>query len=215
VYDAVLFDMDGVLLTGRHTDRSVYEATAERVLAGYDHPDPAPELVEAFVSPNSADAFRASAEDHGLPAEAAWADRERVASELEAERIRAGEREPFPDVGALDALDTVGVVSNNRQETVAFAVEHLGIDADVAVGREPTLEGYERLKPEPYYVAAALSEIDAEDALYVGDRYTDAAAAHAAGAAAALVDRPGMDAGEPVADPEYEVDSLNEVAELA
>ncbi len=214
MYDAVLFDMDGVLLTGRHTDRSVYETAAERVLANHDHANPSPELLDAFVSPDSAETFRTKAEDAGLPAEAVWADRERVASELEAERIRAGEREPFPDVAALDALDSVGVVSNNRQETVSFAVDHLGIGAEVAVGREPTLEGFERLKPDPHYLDGALTEMDAERALYVGDRYSDVVAAHDAGADAALLDRPGLDPGAVVADPEHRIDTLGSVPEL-
>lgn len=214
MYDAVLFDMDGVLLTGRHTDPAVYETAAERVLAAHGHADPSPELLDAFVSPDSAEAFRARAEDAGLPAEAVWRDRERAASELEAERIRGERREPYPDVDALDELGSVGVVSNNRHETVAFAVNHLEIDADVALGREPTLAGFERLKPDPHYLDAALAEIGPEKALYVGDRYSDVVAAHEAGVDAALLDRPDIDPGEAAAEPEHRIDSLEDVPEL-
>jgi len=214
VYDAVLFDMDGVLLTGRHTDPAVYERAAERVLDTRGISDPPADLVEAFISPGTADAFRAAAERYELPADDVWAARERVASELEAERIAAGEREPFPDIGALDALPSLGVVSNNRQQTVSFTVDHLSLDAAVAVGRDPTLAGFERLKPDPYYVLSALDTLAVESVLYVGDRYTDVAAAHAAGADAALLDRPGLDAGEALAQPEHVVDSLDAVPEL-
>jgi hypothetical protein len=35
-YDAVLFDMDGVLLTGEHTPGSVYRSAIEAVLADFD-----------------------------------------------------------------------------------------------------------------------------------------------------------------------------------
>jgi HAD superfamily hydrolase (TIGR01549 family) len=213
-YDAVCFDMDGVLLRGRHTDPAIYETAAERVLAEHGLSDPPETLRAAVADPDSIPAFRSAVTEHGLAPEQVWAARERAASEIEAEHIVAGRREPYPDVEALADLDApLGVVSNNRHATVERAVEHLGLDAAAAVGRDPTLDGYDRLKPDPHYLERALAALDTECPLYVGDRYTDVVAAHAAGAEAALIERPGIDPGEGP-DPEHVVAGLEEVLDL-
>lgn len=213
-YDAFCFDMDGVLLRGRHTDPAIYETAADRVLAARGVSDPSDALRAAVANPNSAVSFRTTVTDHGLAPDQIWSAREREASEIEGERIASGGREPYPDVEALADLDVpIGVVSNNRHATVEFAVEHLGLDAAAAVGRDPTLDGYSRLKPDPHYLERALVEVGAERPLYVGDRHTDVAAAHAAGAEAALIERPEIDPGEGP-DPEHVIEGLDEVADL-
>jgi HAD superfamily hydrolase (TIGR01549 family) len=213
-YDAFCFDMDGVLLRGRHTDPAVYETAADRVLADRGVRDPPEALRAAVADPDSIPAFRSAVAEHDLAPERVWAARERAASEIEGEHIAAGRREPYPDVDALHDLDaSIGVVSNNRHATVEVAVEHLGLDVAAAVGRDPTLDGYGRLKPDPHYLDRALAAVGAERALYVGDRYTDVAAAHAAGAEAALLERPELDPGEGP-DPEHVVEGLDEVVDL-
>lgn len=213
-YDAFCFDMDGVLLRGRHTDPAVYETAADRVLAARGVSDPSEALRAAVADPNSALSFRTTVTDHGLAPDQVWSARERAASEIEGEHIAAGRREPHPDVEALEELDApIGVVSNNRHATVELAVEHLGLDAATVVGRDPTLDGYGRLKPDPHYLERAITEVGAERPLYVGDRYTDVAAAHAADAEAALVERPEIDPGEGP-DPEHVIAGLDEVVDL-
>ncbi|MFB6136586.1 MAG: HAD family hydrolase [Halobacteriaceae archaeon] len=219
-YDAVVFDMDGVLVTGRHTDPAVYEAAVEAALAERGvAADADGETVSTLAKPDGAEQFRAACADLGVPADELWAEREARASELENERIAAGERALYDDVDALEDLPAdraLGVVSNNRHATVEFVVDHFGLDRfGAAYGRDPTLEGFRRLKPDPHYVERALADLGATPsaALYVGDRRTDVQAAYNAGCDAALLDRPDVVPGEGP-DPTHRVDSLADLRAL-
>jgi HAD superfamily hydrolase (TIGR01549 family) len=207
---AFLFDMDGVLLRGRNTDPAVYETAAERVLESLDADVEA--VPAAFRDPSSAAEFSDACEQLGVPATKAWRRREQVASEIENETIADGEREAYDDAWTLNEFESpVGVVSNNRHETVSFVVEHLGIDAAVAIGRDPTLPGYKRRKPDSHYLDRALSRLGSRDAVYVGDRYSDVRAARDAGVEAVLLDRDG-DTGETgTPEPDRRVRSLTEL----
>jgi phosphoglycolate phosphatase-like HAD superfamily hydrolase len=212
-YDAICFDMDGVLLTGSHTDRSVYRQAAAATLADfgaeYDGQPPMD-----LVDPDTVADVRAMCDELEIPPAAVWAYRERAATTVENERIVAGDRTPFQDTPALDSLDCpVGVVSNNRHGTVRFVVEHFGLPASVVRGRFPTLDEFGRLKPDPHLLSWVLDRLDAADVLFVGDRLSDVAAAHRAGVDAALLTR----GGEPPSgkhEPEHHVDSLEAVLDI-
>ena len=53
-----------------------------------------------------------------------------------------------------------------------------------------TVESLERKKPNTHYVERALSDLDADAALYVGDSESDVVAADRAGLDSAFVRRP-------------------------
>jgi phosphoglycolate phosphatase-like HAD superfamily hydrolase len=93
MYDAVVFDMDGVLLTGYHTNRDVYREAARETLSAFDadadgagdgtgDADPP----SALVDPDDAADGRRVCERYDLPPAAAWAYREGVSTELENRR---------------------------------------------------------------------------------------------------------------------------------
>lgn len=211
-YDAIYLDMDGVLLAGYHTDRSVYRQAAAATVADFGGEyGGAPPM--DLVDPDTVADVRAICDELSLPTAAAWAYRERAATTIENERIVAGDRTVFPDTAALDALECpVGVVSNNRHGTVRFVVEHFGLPATVVRGRFPTLAEFGRLKPDPHLLSWAVDRLDAEDVLFVGDRRTDVEAAHRAGIDAALLSRDGDPSdGDP--EPEHHIESLEEVVE--
>jgi putative hydrolase of the HAD superfamily len=102
---------------------------------------------------------------------------------------------------ALPALDEmrrhglrVGLVSNGQRDLAEFA-EHHGLDVDVTVGS--TAHG--RIKPHPSIFETALAALDVEpdEAVMVGDSYTDdVEGARALGIRAILVDRDGAHPGE-------------------
>lgn len=228
-YDAIVFDMDGVLLTGYHTDPAVYrEAVREALLdfeaASMDRADMSVEsadmlvdLADAFVDPADSGPVRQACDALEVPADAFWAYREHAATVIENQDIAAGEREPFPDTTVLASLDPaagIGVVSNNRHGTVRFVVEHFGWSAhvDAVQGRHPTLDGYDRMKPDPYYLDRALDSLGAEPGatLYVGDRRSDVETADRAGTDVALLARDGAAPDAPP-DPTYIVESLEEL----
>ncbi|MFW6017259.1 MAG: HAD family hydrolase [Halapricum sp.] len=215
VYETLLFDMDGVLLTGYHTDRDVYRQAAAATLAdfGTDYAgDPPPGLVD----PDDIAEVRTTCDDLGLPAAPAWAYRERAATTLENERIVAGDRVPFADTSVLSELadsHSIAVVSNNRQGTVRFAADHFGWPVEVARGRYPTLSEYGKLKPDAHLLQWTLDRLGVEQALFVGDRRTDIEAARRVGIDAALLSRDGdVPDGNP--EPTHHVESLLELPDL-
>lgn len=219
MYDALLFDMDGVLLAGRGTDSALYHEATRAVFAdaGVEVPDG---LLDEH--PGSHEAVLAAADGAGLDTDAFWAARESTVSDLEHERLAAGDRAPYDDVAVLDDLATdhrLGVVSNNRQKTVEFVADWAGFaDAVSALtGRAPTVEGYERQKPDPHYLHETLSELGVDDpgaALYVGDRENDLVAADNAGMDGAFIRRPHNRDVELGRVPEYEIESLRALRDL-
>ncbi|MFB6088140.1 MAG: HAD family hydrolase [Haloarculaceae archaeon] len=209
-YEAVVFDMDGVLLSGYHTPREVYRRATREVLAEFGVEDPPESLYEH----DSAETWQRTCESIGVPAEDVWRARERRASELENERIAAGERQPFADADVMHDLDSTGIVSNNRRDTVNFVVDHFEFPTRVAYGRSPTLAGFERRKPNPHYLHRALDDLGVRpaDALYVGDRASDVRTARNAGTDAALLARDGTP--ETREDPDYRIESLRDLESL-
>ena len=189
-YGAVLFDMDGVLIQGRATLPAVYANAADDTLTTLGVTVPEAErgpLRQSRFDQAMAERCRAVGLDPGE----FWQTRERLASERANRRIGVDPRAPFEDTTALaDLPGPLGVVSNNRASTVEHVTAELFPGRfEAAVGRDPTLAGYRRRKPDPDYIERALDRLGVEHALYVGDRETDLLAARRAGIEAALLRR--------------------------
>lgn len=217
-YDAIVFDLDGVLLTGYHTAPAVYQQAARETLADFDVT--LTELPAEVVNPDDTEQVQQFCRQQDIPPEGFWGYREHASTVLENERIRDGEREPFDDAGVVERLAdeaTLGIVSNNRHGTVRFVREHFEWDDAFAVvrGRAPTLAGYSRMKPDPHYLASTLDELGVEptDALFVGDRRSDVETADRAGTDSALLVRDG-DPPTGGAEPTHVIDSLRDLEVL-
>ena len=215
MYDAVIFDNDGVLLelTGMPPH---YEGAREAFAAvGVD--DPAEEDVEAMSLGVTVPDLQRVCERYGLDPERFWRARDRKLARLQQDEMRAGRKEPYDDIDALSALDLpLGVVSSNQDATVEFAFEYFGLGRhfETIYGRPPTVESLRRKKPEPYYLEQALSDLGVRDALYVGDSETDIQAAHAAGIDAAFVRRSHRADTVLSSTPDYEVDGLEAIVKV-
>ncbi|WP_135665231.1 HAD family hydrolase [Halorhabdus rudnickae] len=212
MYDAIVFDLDGVLLTGYHTAPAVYRQATVTALADFDAAtnEPPAEL----VMPDDVATIRRLCERFDVPAASYWGYREHAATELENDWIREGEREPFPDVDVLETLAESGelaIASNNRHGTVRFVRDYFpwGDHFEAAYGRAPTLPGYDRMKPDPHYLQTALDALGVKpgNALFVGDRLSDVETADRAGADSALLVREG-DRPEGDPEPTFEIESL-------
>jgi HAD superfamily hydrolase (TIGR01549 family) len=215
-YDAILFDMDGVLLTGYHTDRAIYRRATATALADFGHDSAGDDPPPALVDPDSVTDVRSVCDDLGVPAAPLWAYRERAATTIENESIAAGDRVAPPDADALDSLaetHELGIVSNNRQGTARFVTDYFEFPMAVVRGRFPTLTEYGNRKPDPTYLEWALDRLDGEDVLFVGDRRSDVEAAHRADIDAALLARSG-DPPEGSPEPEHHIESLTELVGL-
>ena len=214
---ALLFDMDGVILTGRASDPVVHDRALADTLIDYGLTVPEQwrtalsghEYTEAFV-----DACRAV----GVAPEPFYTAREVHSARRIADRIEAGVRGLAPDVDVLAALSEeyeLALVSNNYHRVVETVVDHHGLDVFAATrGREPGVTGFRRRKPDPYYLRETLDRLDADGGLYVGDRETDLLAAERAGLDGVFLRREHNAAVDPVAEPTAVIDSLAEVERL-
>ncbi|SFR93688.1 haloacid dehalogenase superfamily, subfamily IA, variant 1 with third motif having Dx(3-4)D or Dx(3-4)E [Halomicrobium zhouii] len=206
-YDAIVFDNDGVLI--EPTDR---ERLYDAVHRSFEHFDVVAEeaLVRRAVEEDDLP-FDDVRETHGLDPGEWWARREAAAVEIQREEIRSGTKALYEDVEALFELDhALAIVSNNQHETIEFIVEHHGLREhfETYYGRDPTVEGAERKKPDPHYVERALDELGTTDALYVGDSEKDVVAAERAGIDSAFLRREHRRDLTLAADPTYEFADL-------
>jgi phosphoglycolate phosphatase len=208
VYDAVVFDNDGVLT--ERTDRAVLRDAVADAFAAFDVTPPT-DTLDALVAGVRPDELRDICRELELDPDAFWRERDRQATRHQRREIDAGRKPTYPDVEVLDALDApLGVVSNNQHATIEylFDVHDLHRHFETWYGREPTLESVDRKKPEPHYVERALEDLGTTNALYVGDKATDVQAAHAAGIDAAVVRRDHNRHVDLPTTPAYEVETL-------
>ena len=210
----VLFDMDGVLLTGRGSDPAVHVRAMEDVATAWDLEVPAALREPLGRYPYTA-ALETACETLGVDPTRFFDARERRSAARIAERITAGSRPLYDDVTAVEALSadaTLGVVSNNYDPAVRTAMDHHGLDVfAVARGRDIGLDGFRRRKPDPHYLQEALRTLGVTAGLYVGDRQTDVEAAQAAGLSAVYLRRAHNRDRSLRITPEWTIDSLTEL----
>lgn len=220
MYDALLFDMDGVLLVGAGTDPGVYRMAAHDALREVDvDPRTVPgQHTDTLGAVRYSPEMAAACEALGVDRDRWWRARERHASRRTNTRVRAGARSRYPDAEALTDIARdrrLGLVSNNRLSTTAFVSEFCfpGV-FDAVVGREPTVTDYRRRKPEPDLIERGLTAMNERTGLYVGDRETDVIAAERAGLDSAFLVRPHNDASDLDAEPTYVIESLYDLRDL-
>lgn len=213
--ETVLFDMDGVLLEGTGTDPAVYAAAADDAISALGLEPTA--LQRRELRRHAIEPVLEYADDLGIEPDTFWASKDEHASRRSHERIKAGERQLYDDVDVVHTVaaeTTLGLVSNNRHETVSFVVEYFDLPFEAVRGRTPTIEGSRRRKPDPYYIEQTLTDLDATDGIYVGDRETDVRGARAAGLEAAYVRRPHNEGETLPEGTSYELSSLEELPSI-
>jgi len=212
-YDAVVFDNDGVLV--EPTDWDVIRRAIREAFGEVGVENPADEHVERLIGVEVED-VHAVADAYDLDPETLWHARDTAGARHQSALIRDGGKSLFEDVEAIGRLDAArGLVSNNQHATIETILEEYDLKAlfDVAYGRQPTVTDIGRKKPDPYYLNAALRELGAESAMYVGDTEKDVEVAHRVGADAALVRRSHNADLRVGPTPEYEVGDLRDLVE--
>jgi len=211
----ILLDMDGVVLQGGSTDDVVYERAVGRILAEFGVEASATR--RARLSRHQFEPVEAACDELGIETARFWERREELASEIANRRIRAGKRGVYPDVDSLGAVaeaTTLALVSNNRHATVECVAEHVDVPFAAARGRDPTVEGVGRKKPEPDYIEETMDELGIGAGIDVGDRRKDMIAAERAGLEGAFLRRE-HNREEPLpAEAAHELASLAELEEL-
>lgn len=213
----ILFDMDGIILEGPRTHPQVYDDAADAALADLNA-DPTP-AQRRELRRQDTDVIVDRCGELGLDPDRFWRLKERYASAGTHDRIRSGERGRYEDADVIHELadrTTIGLVTNNRHETADFVADYFEFDFDVVRGRDPTIDGFHRRKPDPYYLEDALSDLDptVDGGIYVGDKRKDVRAGAAVGLETAYVRRPHNRDRECPADATYELESLAELLEL-
>jgi HAD superfamily hydrolase (TIGR01549 family) len=209
VYDALIFDNDGVLVD--LVDRSVLVEATRLAFASVGITDPAEEHVEAMTLGVAPETVHRVADTYGVDPETLWAGRDHTTSVAQQDAIRAGEKALYDDVDALTGIDRPkAIVSTNQQTTIDFLLSHFDMAHlfDPAIGREPTVESLHRKKPNPYYLDRAVQALDARNPLFVGDSDSDIAAAEAVGIDSAFLRRNHRADHAPDPVPTHELDSL-------
>ncbi|XVH32069.1 HAD family hydrolase [Haloferacaceae archaeon DSL9] len=215
MYDAVIFDNDGVLV--RRTAYDVLRAATWSAFEAVGIDSPSVDQVEAMVIGVTPSAVETLCGRYGVDADAFWRAREDAAVAAQRDEVRAGRKRPYGDITALDALSApLGIVSSNQQQTVEFLLDHFGLAGyfDAVYGREPTVDSLRLKKPEPHYLNEALDALDADRALFVGDNDSDVEAAENAGIDSAFIRRPHRRDHDPNPTPTHVVSDLHDVVSL-
>lgn len=210
-YDAVVFDNDGVLV--ELTEMDVLRAAARDAFADVGVPEPDERFVEAAAY-GDLDGLEAVESRHDVALSALWEARERHAIDRQRALVRDGGKPFYDDVAHLADIDAaLGVVSNNQHatvETVVAELDRFGLAeaVETVYGRDPTLAGAGRRKPETHYLDRALDDLGTRDALYVGDSEKDVVTAQRAGVDSVFLRRSHRSDLTLSVDPTAEFDSL-------
>lgn len=224
-YDAVIFDVDGVLV--EPTDPVVHREAVRAALAGFGVEAVDAETVERLVEITGDDRDQLSADSveqvcrrHGIDPGTFWAERERRAAEAQVEEVEAGRKALYPDAAVVEELHGRGVslaaISNNQAQLVTAMFEAYGLadQFDATYGREPTLQGLRRRKPDPYYANQAMTALDAADPLLVGDSEVDVETARRLDIDSVFVRRDHRQDYELTTPAAHEIESLRELPGL-
>ena len=219
MYDAVVFDFDGVLA---HPTPGPVLAEAAREALQTVGVEPTPRVVSHARSSDLGRVRRLCAA-HRLDPSTFMTVRDERTSAAQTRAMVDGRKPAYDDLDALAALDArgveTGIVSNNQQATVDGFLDaaDLGVDVPVAYGREPSLDGLRRKKPRPHYLRLALRDlgVEAAETLYVGDKTKDVLAARAVGADAAFVRRSHREGYRVGVAPDHEVRTLYDLPGVA
>lgn len=225
-YDAVIFDIDGVLV--EPTDPDVHRDAVRAAFAAFDIEPVEAETVERLVELTgdhrdqlSAPTVRQVCRNHGIDPESFWQERERIAAEAQLDEVEAGRKRRYPDATVVEEIgdrETIplAAISNNQQQLVTAMLGRYELldHFTVSFGREPELVGIERRKPNPYYARQAMTTMGATQPVLVGDSEVDLVTADRLGIDSVFVRRAHRQGYRPRTEPDHEIWSLTELTEV-
>ncbi|MDQ2051886.1 HAD family hydrolase [Natronolimnohabitans sp. A-GB9] len=192
-YDAVLFDFDGVVVE-TPSSRRMYDALG-RTYEKLGRSSPSPETLQEFMHGDfESIADRCRRLEIDTDAFCTQAAREMVRAQLS--EVERGLRSMYDDVDTVRSLSLpLGIVSDNHPTVVSRLLDRFGLRSlfETVYGCPLTPEGFSRRKPDPTNIERAMDALEADSALYVGDRPVDVRAADNAGIDSALLSRSSED----------------------
>lgn len=226
-YDGIIFDVDGVLV--EPTDPQVHRDAVRAAFDAFDIGNFDAETVERLVEITGDDRDRLSADSvvqvcdrYGIDPESFWRERERLAADAQFDECRAGRKDRYPDVGVVADLAggesslPLAAISNNQAALVPRVLEAHGLldHFEVVYGRDPTMAGLERRKPDPYYAERSMADLRVDEPLIVGDSAVDVETADRLGLDSAFLRRPHRQRYELEVAPDYEFESLTQLPDV-
>ncbi|SEH14492.1 phosphoglycolate phosphatase [Natronorubrum sediminis] len=216
-YDAVLFDFDGVVVETPSSQR-MYAALG-RTYEKLGRSGPAAETFQELMQGDfEAIANRCRTLEIDTDVFCTQAARELIQTQLA--DVERGVRSVFDDVRVVRSIPvSLGVVSDNHPTVVTKLLDRFGLRSvfETVYGCPLTPDGLARRKPNPTNIETAMETLEADSALYVGDRGVDVQAAANAGIDSVLLSRenrcshPDDTSG---VDPTYHCSSLTELPPL-
>lgn len=215
-YDAVVFDMDGVII--ERSPSWVFDEAAQKALAHVGIDEPTGEEIRMARGLHG-DLDRAQEHfqtEHDVGFDPIWRRRNELVTAHQREAIEAGEKGLYDDASAIPGLPGPrGIVSNNQHSAVEMVLDRFELDDrfDSYYGLKPGTGDIGAEKPNTVYLDRVLADLDADSAIYIGDRGSDVQAAHEAGIDAAFVRREFNADDELDPTPRYDVDSLHKLVD--
>jgi phosphoglycolate phosphatase-like HAD superfamily hydrolase len=212
MYDGLLLDHDGVVVT--LVDDDTLNSAARAAFRDVGVADPDPDDVEAINIRVTREGLLEASRRHGVDPDRLWRARDDRVRDALLGQTRNGGKTPYDDVDALETVDLpLGVVSNNQTRIVEAILDHHGLrgHVDTIRARAPRLSSLDHKKPRPTFLENAMDDLAVENPLYVGDSESDVEAGRRAGLDVAFVRR-GHN-GDPSSrhDPTYVVEGLDDV----
>ena len=212
-YDAVLFDFDGVVVETPSTQR-MYDALGRTYDALGRTGPVATTLQELMHGDFESITDRCRQLEIDTDTFCTQAAREMVRAQLT--EVESGLRSMYDDVDTVRSLSVpLGIVSDNHPTVVSRLLDRFGLRSlfETVYGCPLTPDGFARRKPDPTNINRAMDTLEAESALYVGDRAIDVQAAHNAAIDSALLSRSSESPAGDAADiePTYRLSSLTQL----
>lgn len=217
-YDAVLFDFDGVVVETPSSQRmsDALGRTYEKLGCSGSVAETLQEFLRGDFESIADRCRRLEIDTDAFCTQAA---REMVSTQLA--EVERGLRTAYDDVSTVGSLDVpLGIVSDNHPAVVSRLLDRFGLRSlfETVYGCPLTPDGLARRKPDPTNIDRAMETLEADAALYVGDRTVDVRAAQNAGIDSVLLERSGDAAEETTATddalevtPTYRLSSLTQL----
>lgn len=221
-HEAVIFDFDGVLV--EPTDDTIFlqsDKKAFTTLTGSHSDDLTRIQAKHGTGSERATIVRdVFGDSYDVDPNEYWERRESQAFQYQKHLMCHKIKQSYPEVNKIlseipGSINT-GIVSNNQDQTIRWAITFFGWDEyfDVYRGRDPTTKGLCLQKPDSYYLREVTEELQVQTGLYIGDKETDLIAARALGLNSVLLQRPENDVSLERTEPDHKISNLTEILEL-
>lgn len=226
-YDAVIFDCDGVLV--EPTTPGVHREAVREAFRTFDVEPVSSDVVDQLVEITgderdqlSATSVEAVCTEFGIDPDSFWRTREQLAAEAQFREVEAGRKASYPDTDAVRELAgsnrdiPMGVISNNQHQLIVRVLQHYGLGEafQARYGREPSLAGLRRRKPNPYYANRVMDDLNSTAPVLIGDSQVDVRTADRLGIDSVFLRRAHRENYELSPEPTYQISRLTELPEL-